>query len=176
MSPSEVQWFEQYRLQGLQGQVLYDGRVSIRIFPGSHIPLTIPLHDHVLTEYTISSTRRSLSTAALTRCSFDAQHGVPTHIKASASLGTAHASQKRNMASSPSQYHDSLVQFGKKHVTAGLGRVVDAVLTKGEGSYVTLGDGRRLLDFTCGIGVTNLGECIRRVLSRLRDGRLIIIA
>ncbi len=63
------------------------------------------------------------------------------------------------MASSSTQSHDSFVQFGKKHVTAGLGRVVDAVLTKAEGSYVTLGDGRRMLDFTCGIGVTNLGEC-----------------
>ena len=31
-------------------------------------------------------------------------------------------------------------------------------MQKGEGSYVTLGDGRKMLDFTCGIGVTNLGE------------------
>lgn len=61
------------------------------------------------------------------------------------------------MASS-SQSHASLVEFGKRHVTHGLGRVVDAVMTKGEGSYVTLGDGRKMLDFTCGIGVTNLGE------------------
>ncbi|PIL35804.1 hypothetical protein GSI_01464 [Ganoderma sinense ZZ0214-1] len=62
------------------------------------------------------------------------------------------------MASTSTQSHESFVQFGKKHVTAGLGRVVDAVLTKGEGSYVTLGDGRKMLDFTCGIGVTNLGK------------------
>ena len=61
------------------------------------------------------------------------------------------------MASS-SQSHASLVEFGQRHVTKGLGRVVEAVITKGEGSYVTLGDGRKMLDFTCGIGVTNLGE------------------
>lgn len=61
------------------------------------------------------------------------------------------------MASSSLQNHASLVEFGQKHVTKGLGRQVEAVLTKGEGSYVTLGDGRRLLDFTSGIGVTNLG-------------------
>lgn len=30
-------------------------------------------------------------------------------------------------------------------------------MTKGEGSYLTLGDGRTMLDFTTGIGVTNLG-------------------
>ena len=67
------------------------------------------------------------------------------------------------MASTSAQSHASLVEFGQKHVTKGLGRVVDAVLAKGEGSYVTLGDGRKMLDFTCGIGVTNLGELFRRV-------------
>ena len=61
------------------------------------------------------------------------------------------------MSSSSLGDHASLVAFGQKHVTKGLGRQVEAVLVKGEGSYITLGDGRRLLDFTCGIGVTNLG-------------------
>ena len=52
----------------------------------------------------------------------------------------------------------SLVDFGKQHVAAGLGRVVnDAVIESGQGSYVTLSDGRTVLDFTCGIAVTNLG-------------------
>jgi len=32
-------------------------------------------------------------------------------------------------------------------------------MTKGEGSWVVYDDGRRMLDFTCGIGVTNLGAC-----------------
>lgn len=73
------------------------------------------------------------------------------------------------MASSSTQSHDSFVQFGKKHVTAGLGRVVDAVLTKAEGSYVTLGDGRRMLDFTCGIGVTNLGHCHPKISKAAAD-------
>ena len=30
-------------------------------------------------------------------------------------------------------------------------------MVKGEGSYVTLSDGRKMLDFTTGIGVTGLG-------------------
>ncbi|KAI0949251.1 hypothetical protein AcW1_008920 [Taiwanofungus camphoratus] len=64
----------------------------------------------------------------------------------------------RNMTTSTTN-HSSLVQFGQQHVTRGLKREVDAVITKGEGSFVTLGDGRRMLDFTCGIGVTNLGHC-----------------
>ena len=56
-----------------------------------------------------------------------------------------------------SQSYSALVDFGRKHVTAGLGRQIEGVMTKGEGSYVTFGDGRVMLDFTTGIGVTNLG-------------------
>lgn len=52
----------------------------------------------------------------------------------------------------------SAVQFGEKYVTAGLSRSLNAVVEKGEGSYLTVADGRKMLDFTCGIGVTNLGE------------------
>lgn len=58
------------------------------------------------------------------------------------------------MASSSS----SLVSFGQQHVTKGLGRVVEDVFEKGEGSYVTMKSGRKMLDFTCGIAVTNLGQ------------------
>lgn len=58
-----------------------------------------------------------------------------------------------------SQSYTSLVDFGRKHVTNGLGRQIEGVVTKGEGSYVTFGDGRTMLDFTTGIGVTGLGEC-----------------
>ncbi|THH07795.1 hypothetical protein EW146_g9204 [Bondarzewia mesenterica] len=53
----------------------------------------------------------------------------------------------------------SLVDFGRQHVTRGVGRLTEDVFDKGEGSYVTMKSGRRLLDFTCGIGVTNLGHC-----------------
>ena len=53
---------------------------------------------------------------------------------------------------------DSLVDFGTQHVTRGLGRVQNAIVTSGEGSYVNLHDGRRMLDFTTGIAVTSLGE------------------
>ena len=56
-----------------------------------------------------------------------------------------------------SQSYTSLVNFGREHVTNGLGRQIEGVMTKGEGSYVTFGDGRTMLDFTTGIGVTNLG-------------------
>ena len=62
----------------------------------------------------------------------------------------------RNMSVASSS--QKLLQFGGKHVTKVLGRLSEAIITKGEGSYVYLHDDRKMLDFTCGIGVTNLGE------------------
>ena len=51
-----------------------------------------------------------------------------------------------------------LAQFGTKHVAKGIGRLTQEVLESGAGSYVTTVEGRRMLDFTSGIGVTNLGR------------------
>jgi len=52
-----------------------------------------------------------------------------------------------------------LSQFGTKHVAKGIARLSQEVLCEGSGSYVTTVEGRKLLDFTSGIGVTNLGHC-----------------
>ena len=52
-----------------------------------------------------------------------------------------------------------LAQFGINRVARGIGRLSNEVLESGSGSYVTTTEGRKLLDFTCGIGVTNLGHC-----------------
>jgi len=54
---------------------------------------------------------------------------------------------------------DKLEAFGVHHITKGLGRIKGGIVAKAEGSYVVYEDGQRLLDFTCGIGVTSLGEC-----------------
>ena len=51
----------------------------------------------------------------------------------------------------------SLAQFGQRHVGRGVSRIVNAVITSGKGCNVQLADGRKMLDFTCGIGVTSLG-------------------
>ena len=53
---------------------------------------------------------------------------------------------------------ENLYAFGVKHVTKGLGRITEGIMAKGEGSYVVYDDGRQMLDFTCGIGVTSLGK------------------
>lgn len=52
-----------------------------------------------------------------------------------------------------------LAEFGIKHVAKGIGRLSTEILESGAGSYVTTTEGRKMLDFTSGIGVTNLGHC-----------------
>lgn len=68
-----------------------------------------------------------------------------------------------------------LVQFGTKHVAKGIGRLTPEVIESGSGSYVTMVGGRKYLDFTCGIGVTNLGHCHPAVTKAAQDqvGKLI---
>lgn len=53
----------------------------------------------------------------------------------------------------------ALAQFGTKHIAKGIGRLTTEVIESGSGSYVTMVGGRRMLDFTTGIGVANLGHC-----------------
>ena len=48
------------------------------------------------------------------------------------------------------------------------GRLFDFVAERAEGSYVYTTDGRKLLDFTCGIGVTNTGHCHPKVVEAIR--------
>lgn len=62
-----------------------------------------------------------------------------------------------------SQPHTLDANFGKKHIARGLSRLSDTVIKSGKGSYVETEDGRKLLDFTCGIAVTNLGHCHPKV-------------
>jgi len=50
--------------------------------------------------------------------------------------------------------------FGRSHISHGLGRIRDLVVVKGQGLDVYTADGQKFLDFTAGIGVTNLGQCV----------------
>lgn len=63
-----------------------------------------------------------------------------------------------------------LAQFGTKHVAKGIGRLTQEVLESGSGSYVTTVEGRRMLDFTSGIGVTNLGRKSKHNISSFHLG------
>lgn len=66
----------------------------------------------------------------------------------------------------------TLAEFGKQHVVKGVGRLTEHVLLKGEGAWITTAPAdqtfeaegtastsRKMLDFTSGIGVANLGHC-----------------
>lgn len=45
----------------------------------------------------------------------------------------------------------------------------DLYVERGQGSYLYTTDGRRMLDFTCGIGVTNTGHCHPRVVKAVQE-------
>jgi 4-aminobutyrate aminotransferase len=55
------------------------------------------------------------------------------------------------------------------HMSPVWGRIFDVVAERAEGSYIFTTDGRRLLDFTCGIGVTNTGHCHPKVVAAIRE-------
>jgi len=48
-------------------------------------------------------------------------------------------------------------------------RIFDIQAERAEGSYVYATDGKKYLDFTCGIGVTNTGHCHPRVVAAIRE-------
>ncbi|MBI1794840.1 MAG: aminotransferase class III-fold pyridoxal phosphate-dependent enzyme [Chloroflexi bacterium] len=49
------------------------------------------------------------------------------------------------------------------------GRIFNFVAERAEGSYIYTTDGKKLLDFTCGIGVTNTGHCHPKVVEAIRE-------
>ncbi|MEW5941011.1 MAG: aminotransferase class III-fold pyridoxal phosphate-dependent enzyme, partial [Chloroflexota bacterium] len=49
------------------------------------------------------------------------------------------------------------------------GRIFNFVGERAEGSYIYTDDGRKLLDFTCGIGVTNTGHCHPKVVKAIQE-------
>lgn len=59
--------------------------------------------------------------------------------------------------------------MGKQHLARGVGRMSEIVMQKGKGSWIWTADNRKLLDFTSGIAVTNLGHCHPRVVKAVQD-------
>ncbi|KAJ7728936.1 acetylornithine aminotransferase [Mycena maculata] len=62
----------------------------------------------------------------------------------------------------------SLLSYGS-NVTKGVGRITEGIMTSGKGSYVEYDDGRKMLDFTCGIGVTSMGHCHPKISKAAAD-------
>jgi 4-aminobutyrate aminotransferase len=64
---------------------------------------------------------------------------------------------------------DHLYQDNFPHMSPTWSRIFNFVAERAEGSYIYTSDGRRLLDFTCGIGVTNTGHCHPKVVEAIRE-------
>ena len=62
-----------------------------------------------------------------------------------------------------------LYQDNFPHMTPAWSRIFNFVADRAEGSYIYTDDGRKLLDFTCGIGVTNTGHCHPKVVEAIRE-------
>ena len=58
---------------------------------------------------------------------------------------------------------------GREHISPVWSRSTDLYVERGEGSYIFTSDGKKLLDFTCGIGVTNTGHCHPRIVKAVQD-------
>lgn len=55
------------------------------------------------------------------------------------------------------------------HMSPVWGRIFDFEAERAEGCYIYTVDGRQLLDFTCGIAVTNTGHCHPKVVEAIRQ-------
>lgn len=64
---------------------------------------------------------------------------------------------------------DAVLEQDISHLAAVWGRVTDLVIERGEGCFVYADDGKRYLDFTSGIGVTNTGHCHPRVVGAIQE-------
>ncbi|KAL0575402.1 hypothetical protein V5O48_006573 [Marasmius crinis-equi] len=82
-----------------------------------------------------------------------------TRLKPRSAIGFTLTNARRRITIPPEQ----LQEFGEHHVTGGLARIAPGIMVRGRGSHVYFEDGRTMLDFTCGIGVTNLGHCHPKV-------------
>ncbi|HEX2998273.1 MAG TPA: aminotransferase class III-fold pyridoxal phosphate-dependent enzyme [Anaerolineales bacterium] len=64
---------------------------------------------------------------------------------------------------------NTLYEQNFSHLSPALSRIFNFVAERAEGSYIYTTDGRKLLDFTCGIGVTNTGHCHPKVVEAIRE-------
>jgi len=62
-----------------------------------------------------------------------------------------------------------LYQDNFPHMAPAYSRIFNFVADRAEGSYIYTDDGRKFLDFTCGIGVTNTGHCHPKVVEAIRE-------
>ena len=65
--------------------------------------------------------------------------------------------------------NNQLFQDNFPHMTPAWSRIFNFVADRAEGAYIYTDDGKKLLDFTSGIGVTNTGHCHPKVVEAIRE-------
>lgn len=65
--------------------------------------------------------------------------------------------------------NSQLYQDNFPHMTPAWSRIFNFVADRAEGAYIYTDDGKKLLDFTSGIGVTNTGHCHPKVVEAIRE-------
>ncbi len=64
---------------------------------------------------------------------------------------------------------NTLYTDNSPHMTPAWSRIFNFVADHAEGAYIYTDDGKKLLDFTSGIGVTNTGHCHPKVVEAIRE-------
>jgi len=59
--------------------------------------------------------------------------------------------------------------WGEKHMHPSMPRLMSVPVKGGKGSYLEMEDGRKLLDYSTGIGVTNTGHCHPKVVKAAQE-------
>lgn len=87
-----------------------------------------------------------------------------------ATFSTSSAASSTSQAPlAPSKGKSEMATFGERHVAKGIGRLTQHVLKKGSGSWVWNDQDEKMLDLTCGIGVTNLGHVHPRISAAVHE-------
>lgn len=83
-----------------------------------------------------------------------------TPIRLQATSSSSAAARQTNSSRFPGPLtHNQHTQ----HMVAGVGQLTPVIAEKASGSWIYGRDGKKYLDFCCGIGVTNLGHCHPKV-------------
>ncbi|PRP73501.1 hypothetical protein PROFUN_02510 [Planoprotostelium fungivorum] len=61
------------------------------------------------------------------------------------------------------------LEYAQKHLSPGVGKMTNLEIEKGRGAWVWTTDGKKYLDLTSGIGVTNTGHCHPKIVQAAQD-------
>jgi len=75
----------------------------------------------------------------------------------------------KNFSQNSKRSFSTRSEFAISHLSQGISRMTDLEMEIGKGCWVTTTDGKKYLDFTCGIAVTNTGHCHPKVVKAAQE-------